>query len=300
AQAKQIAALTSELDRLAKHGPSSSGGSPQSGPKDGDPKEVEAEQCRERIEMLCQTIQNLDGDRDKECIEGLQAKVKETREQLQRLKPQITQHTNAGHLLAELERKRMAALQKKKEQEELITAAQLEIGKQDAAVAKFDVEIVEAKRALASTIPDDVFFDCDETDFVDDQEVRDMFASAAWERYHDKVKEKGGEEPDDKDVETLWQATKGEKRNLLEQSDVKMSKEEPVFRFYFANITSYGDKFKDQIRTWSKGTWLEESGPHLVGFVEHHMMGPKLTEAKKGLRRQGWRGDFVRAQPAIN
>eukprot|EP00959_Pyramimonas_sp_CCMP1952_P057839 1207373-Pyramimonas_sp.AAC.1 len=79
-----------------------------------------------------------------------------------------------------------------------------------------------------------------------------------------------------------------------------MSKEEPVFRFYFANITSYGDKAKDQIRTWSKGTWLEESGPHLVGFVEHRMMGPKLTEAKKGLRRQGWRGDFVRAQPAIN
>eukprot|EP00959_Pyramimonas_sp_CCMP1952_P367809 7704388-Pyramimonas_sp.AAC.1 len=60
------------------------------------------------------------------------------------------------------------------------------MGKQDETVTKLDAEIVEAKRALASTIPDDVFFDCDEAGFVDDQEVKDMFASAAWKRYHDK------------------------------------------------------------------------------------------------------------------
>ncbi|CAK0809562.1 unnamed protein product, partial [Prorocentrum cordatum] len=238
--------------------------------------------------MLCQTIQNLDAGRDKEFIEGPQTKAKETREQLQRLKPQITQHTNAGHLLAELERKRAAALQKKMEQEDIVTAAQSEMGRQGEIATKLEAE------------------------FVDDQEVKDMFASAAWKRYHDKVREKG--------VDTLRQATKGDKRNLLEQLRAAgKQKGGPDFRFYFANITSYGDKAKDQIKAWSRARALkepsiscstgkhlsepegfEERAPHLVGFVEHHMLGPKPTEVNKGLRKQGWRGDFVRAQPTIN
>eukprot|EP00959_Pyramimonas_sp_CCMP1952_P200238 4188022-Pyramimonas_sp.AAC.1 len=105
-----------------------------------------------------------------------------------------------------------------------------------------------------------------------------MFASAAWKRCHDKVKEKGGfrarappaaahdggggvpaaaareaadecEEPDDKDVDTLWQATKGEKRNLLEQLRA-MGYKRPK--------RGYGDKAKDQIKAWSRAHALKE------------------------------------------
>ncbi|CAK0893064.1 unnamed protein product [Prorocentrum cordatum] len=195
AQAKQIAALTSKIERMTTGGPGAAppaGTGSSRGPKsDPNPKEDEADKLRERIEVLSQTIQNLDSEKD------------------QKLKPHITQHTNAGHVLAELERKRAVAVQKKKKQEEAKAAAIQEIGKQDEAIIKLDAEIVQAKRALASTIPDDVFFDCDEAGFGVDQEVKYMLASRAWKRYQDK-------EPDDHDVDALWQASKGEKWNLLE------------------------------------------------------------------------------------
>eukprot|EP00959_Pyramimonas_sp_CCMP1952_P042222 883040-Pyramimonas_sp.AAC.1 len=43
----------------------------------------------------------------------------------------------------------------------------------------------------------------------------------------------------------------------------------------------------------------ETPAPQLVGFAVH-CMGPRTTEMRKSLRKYGWRGDLVRAQPAIS
>ena len=227
AQAKQIAALTSKLDKLAngggQSGPRPSGQGQDSGGK--TQKDAEADQHRERIEMLTSTIQSLDANQDKALIESLTVKVQDARKLLQGLKPTLTQHTNAGHVLSELERKKSQAQQRKAEQEKAIKTAEAEIAKQNEVITKLDGEIVQAKRNLASTIPDDIFFDCQE-EFTGDKEITDMLASEAWKRYTAKLKELGKvvpptgvaggsySDPETADVDDLWDRCQGEKRLL--------------------------------------------------------------------------------------
>ena len=100
--------------------------------------------------------QDMDADKDEAIIQGLQTKVSEARKELQALKPQLTQHTNVGHHLSELERKRAQAVQRKADQEKATAEAQAEIAKIDEQVAKYDQEIVAAKRELVQTLPEEV------------------------------------------------------------------------------------------------------------------------------------------------
>eukprot|EP00959_Pyramimonas_sp_CCMP1952_P174980 3656615-Pyramimonas_sp.AAC.1 len=62
------------------------------------------------------------------------------------------------------------------------------------------------------------------------------------------------------------------------------------FEFYFANITSLGLRGWDFIKEVEESRVAKTRDLGMMGFVEHHLSGARLTQASKKLRKYGWGG----------
>ncbi|CAK0795948.1 unnamed protein product, partial [Prorocentrum cordatum] len=119
----------------------------------GGPSQSQPDKLRERIAMLGRMAKELDPDADKGEIERLRQKQAAAHKELQGSKPALTQHTIAGHKLAELEAKQGALVQKLEAHRKAIEEAKEVEKTMQAQVDELKAKVEEARKELVKTMP---------------------------------------------------------------------------------------------------------------------------------------------------
>ena len=103
--------------------------------------------------MLARMAKELDPDVDKDEIERLREKQAAAQRALQESKPSLTQHTNAGHKLAELEARQTALAKRLEQQRKLVEEAQALEKQLESQAEELAKDITKAKQLLVDTLP---------------------------------------------------------------------------------------------------------------------------------------------------